>query len=174
MAIGLFYGSTTCYTEMAAEKIQQALGGSDVVDVHNVKDTPLTIMEQYDILLLGISTWDYGEIQEDWDLLWDEISSLKLDGKIVALFGLGDQDGYSDWYLDAMGLLHDQLALHNVTFIGYWPNEGYQFSASKALTQDGKLFVGLALDDETQYDLTDQRIELWTNQLLEELEQLSQ
>ena len=26
MKIGLFYGSTTCYTEMAAEKIQQKLG----------------------------------------------------------------------------------------------------------------------------------------------------
>ena len=26
MQIGLFFGSTTCYTEMAAEKIQQIIG----------------------------------------------------------------------------------------------------------------------------------------------------
>lgn len=174
MAIGLFYGSTTCYTEMAAEKIQQALGGPEIVELHNVKDTSLKEMEQYDILILGISTWDYGEIQEDWDLLWDDLDSLNLDGKIVALFGLGDQDGYGEWFLDAMGLLHDKVAAHAVQFIGYWPNQGYEFEASKALSTDGTQFVGLALDDETQYDLSDNRIETWTNQLLEELQALSE
>jgi flavodoxin II len=30
MKIGLFYGSTTCYTEIAAEKIQQQLSGFTV------------------------------------------------------------------------------------------------------------------------------------------------
>lgn len=173
MAIGLFYGSTTCYTEMAAEKIQQALGGEEIVQVHNVKDTPLTLMEQYDILILGISTWDYGEIQEDWDLLWDQIGSLKLQGKIVALFGLGDQEGYGEWFLDAMGLLHSQLAKIGVTFIGYWPTTGYSFTASKALNDDKTKFVGLALDDETQFELSDERIEQWTDQLIDELSELS-
>lgn len=175
MAIGLFYGSTTCYTEMAAEKIQQALGGEEIVQLHNVKNTPLKEMENYDILILGISTWDYGEIQEDWDLLWNDIDTINLKGKIVALFGLGDQEGYSEWYLDAMGLLHQKLATHHVTFIGYWPNdEHYQFDASKALTDDQTQFVGLALDDENQFDLSESRIEQWTNQLLNELESLSQ
>ncbi|MBE4476471.1 flavodoxin, partial [Vibrio parahaemolyticus] len=36
MKIGLFYGSTTCYTEMAAEKIRNIIG-ADLVDIHNVK-----------------------------------------------------------------------------------------------------------------------------------------
>ena len=39
MKIGLFYGSTTCYTEMAAEKIR-ALIGPELVDLHNIKDVP--------------------------------------------------------------------------------------------------------------------------------------
>ncbi|WP_438887809.1 flavodoxin domain-containing protein, partial [Bacillus cereus group sp. BC330] len=64
MKIGLFYGSTTCYTEMAAEKIRTIIG-EDLVDIHNVKETPLSLMADYDLLLLGISTWDLGEIQED-------------------------------------------------------------------------------------------------------------
>lgn len=37
MKIGLFYGSSTCYTEMAAEKIREILG-EDLVDLHNLKD----------------------------------------------------------------------------------------------------------------------------------------
>ena len=38
---------------------------------------------------------------------WDALDSIDLQGKIVALFGLGDQAGYGEWFLDAMGLLHD-------------------------------------------------------------------
>ena len=69
--IGLFYGSTTCYTEMAAEKIQTAfnrLFDAHVVDMFNIKDVPLSQAEQFDVLIFGISTWDFGELQEDWEL----------------------------------------------------------------------------------------------------------
>ncbi|MGL5303518.1 MAG: flavodoxin domain-containing protein, partial [Aeromonas sp.] len=100
MKIGLFYGSTTCYTEMAAEKIC-ALLGPEHVDLHNIKEVSLRQMEQYSILILGISTWDFGELQEDWASRWDEIAELQLAGRIVALFGLGDQLGYGEWYQDA-------------------------------------------------------------------------
>ncbi|MGJ8580896.1 MAG: flavodoxin FldB, partial [Psychromonas sp.] len=50
--------------------------------------------------------------------------------------------------------------------------EGYQFDASKALTQDEQYFVGLALDEDTQYDLSDQRISEWCLQILEEMQTL--
>ncbi|QMV13329.1 flavodoxin FldB [Vibrio spartinae] len=167
MKIGLFYGSTTCYTEMAAEKIR-AMIGEDIVDVHNVKDISLTRMQDYDLLILGISTWDFGEIQEDWQVIWDHIQQSNLAGKYVALYGLGDQEGYGEWYLDAMGLLHDELQQCGVHFIGYWPNEGYHFDASKALTEDGRHFVGLALDEDSQYELSDERIANWCEQILVE------
>ncbi len=90
MKIGLFYGSTTCYTEMAAEKIR-ALIGPELVDLHNIKDVPLTLMQEYDILILGISTWDFGELQEDWESRWEDIQDVELEGRIIALFGMGDQ-----------------------------------------------------------------------------------
>jgi flavodoxin II len=53
--------------------------------------------------------------------------------------------------------------------VGYWPNQGYDFIASKALTEDNSFFVGLSLDDENQYDLTDERIASWCNQLIAEI-----
>jgi flavodoxin II len=170
--IGLFYGSTTCYTEMAAEKIQAALNtlfDAEVVDTFNIKDVSLSTACQFDILIFGISTWDFGELQEDWESCWADIRDLDLRDKTVALFGLGDQLGYTDWFQDALGMLHDELAVLDCNFIGYWPNQGYNFSKSKGLTTDLSHFVGLSLDDENQYELSQQRIEQWTAQLLEEL-----
>lgn len=168
MKIGLFYGSSTFYTEMAAEKIQAILG-ANMVDIYNVKETPLSVMTDYELLILGISTWDFGEIQEDWSALWDDIDTTVLSGKCVALYGLGDQEGYGEWFLDAMGLLHQKLAKQQVKRIGFWKNdESYCFDASKALTEDGSHFVGLALDEDSQYALSDERIAQWLEQVLTE------
>ncbi|WP_027671958.1 flavodoxin FldB [Rheinheimera baltica] len=168
MKIGLFYGSTTCYTEMVAEKIQ-ALIGADTVELNNIKQVSLSQMAQYDILILGLSTWDFGEIQEDWEAHWDDISGVDLSGKIIAIYGMGDQLGYAEWFIDAVGMLHDAIAPQPAVRIGYWPAAGYDFIASKALTEDGELFYGLALDDENQYDLTDARLNDWVSQILQEI-----
>ena len=171
MKFGLFFGSTTCYTEMAAEKIQAALG-EQMVDIHNIKDVPLSQCQDYDFLIFGISTWDYGELQEDWESHWQDVQQLDLNNKVVALYGMGDQVGYGEWFQDALGMLHQHLEPTGAFLIGYWPNQGYEFSQSKALTEDQQQFVGLSLDDETQYELTDQRIEQWCQQLLTEVSAL--
>ncbi|OHU89150.1 MULTISPECIES: flavodoxin FldB [Pseudoalteromonas] len=168
MQIGLFYGSTTCYTEMAAEKIRDIIG-EDIVSLHNIKDEPLVNAQQYDFLIFGISTWDFGELQEDWESCWDDIEGVNLAGKTIALFGMGDQQGYGQWFQDALGMLHDKIAPQGVTFLGYWPNTAdYEFEASKALTEDGKHFVGLALDEDSQYDKSDDRIATWITQIMTE------
>ena len=168
MNIGLFYGSSTCYTEMAAEKIRDFIG-PELVTLHNLKDDALTLMEQYDVLILGIPTWDFGEIQEDWEAIWDQLDTLNLDGKIIAMYGMGDQLGYGEWFLDALGMLHDKLAPKGVSFIGYWPTEGYEFTSKKPIIADGELFVGLALDETNQYDLSDERLQSWCEQILGEM-----
>lgn len=168
MNIGLFYGSTTCYTEIAAEKIAAQLG-SELVELHNIKDVPLARAVEYPILILGISTWDFGELQDDWESHWDDIDTLDLNGHIVALFGMGDQLGYGEWFQDALGMLHDKVVAQGAIVVGYWPNLGYEFEASRALTDDGEYFVGLSLDEANQYDDTDPRIETWIAQILEEI-----
>ncbi|ESP93083.1 MULTISPECIES: flavodoxin FldB [Pseudoalteromonas] len=168
MQIGLFYGSTTCYTEMAAEKMQDIIG-KDMVSLHNIKDEPLKNAEQFDFLIFGISTWDFGELQEDWESQWDDIENVELGGKTIALFGMGDQQGYGQWFQDALGMLHDKIAPQGVNFIGYWPNsDDYEFEASKALSEDGKHFVGLALDEDSQYEKSDERIATWIEQVMTE------
>jgi flavodoxin II len=167
--IGLFYGSSTCYTEMCAEKIQQYFGqdteGNPYIDVFNIAESGLNTMADYPQLILGIPTWDYGELQEDWEDIWDDIDTINFSGKTVALFGLGDQVGYPDWFLDALGYLHNKIVLLGANIIGYWPNQGYTFNESQALNADHTQFVGLALDDENQFEQSEQRIAQWCEQL---------
>jgi flavodoxin II len=169
MKIGLFYGSSTCYTEIVAEKIQTCIG-EELIDIYNIKESGLSKVSDYDVLIFGISTWDYGELQEDWGKLWDEISELSVTDKIVAIYGLGDQEGYGEWFIDAVGMLHDELLPQSPKFIGQWPIKGYQFEASKALASDKQHFYGLAIDEDTQYELSDDRIDQWCLQILEEIQ----
>lgn len=170
--IGLFYGSSTCYTEMAGEKIRdainEALDDEDNVDVYNIDTTPIVECQFYDCIIMGIPTWDYGELQEDWEDIWPDLEDLELKGKKIALFGLGDQIGYPEWFLDAMGYLHHKLKARGAIMVGYWPNHGYEFEGSKALTDDESHFLGLALDEESEFDKTAERIDRWCTQILEE------
>ena len=167
--IGLFYGSTTGNTEDVAERIAAVLG-SGQVRLHDVAENGLVGYEQYPYLIFGISTWDFGELQEDWEDIWSEIDDLDFSGTTCALFGLGDQLGYSEWFLDAMGMLHEKLVKGGAKIVGYWPNQGYDFEASKALTEDESQFVGLALDEDGQAGETDERIAAWCQQLCAEME----
>lgn len=162
--IGLFYGSSTCYTEMVAERIQTILG-KDRVDLHNIANTDLNLLDNYDFLLFGIPTWDYGELQEDWDDRWEDLDDLNLSNKTCAIFGLGDQLGYADWFQDAVGYLYHKLLSVDANLVGEWPNEGYTYNESKALNETQTHFVGLPLDDENQAGLTEERLQLWLKQI---------
>ncbi len=78
MNIGLFYGSSTCYTEMAAEKIRDIIG-PELVTLHNLKDDSPALMSQYDVLILGIPPRDFGELQEHWAAVRDQLAPLTLE-----------------------------------------------------------------------------------------------
>lgn len=170
MRIGLFYGSTTCYTEIAAEKIRDYFTGIDGVELtlHDVAKDSVELMKDYPVLILGIPTWDYGELQEDWEDVWGKLAALDLNHKRVALYGCGDQLGYPEWFQDALGYLHDLVVEQGAKICGHWPAEGYDFTSSMALTADHSHFVGLALDEENEFELSEQRIQNWCEQLLGE------
>ena len=168
MKTALFYGSTTGNTEDIAEQIQRSMEG---VELFDIAEDSIDQLDDYDLIILGIPTWDYGEIQSEWQDIWDEIDTIDFHGKTVALYGLGDQVGYGEWFLDAMGLLHDKVKVQGARVIGYWPVEGYDFEESKAVTADGSQFVGLAIDEDCQNELTEERVESWLSQLKVEFEQ---
>lgn len=165
--IGLFFGSDEGNTESVSQRIQRRLGES-AVDVYDIADVTQLEFAGYDKIILGIPTWDFGQIQSDWEEFWDDISEVDFTGKTIALYGLGDQFGYGDYFLDAMGMLHDVIVAKGGILIGYWSIEGYEFDASKALTEDGQYFVGLAVDEDQQEDLTADRLNRWCEQVVAE------
>lgn len=50
--------------------------------------------------------------------------------------------------------------------VGLWSTKGYQHWGSLAL--EGDYFLGLALDEDHQPELTDSRIQAWVAQLISE------
>lgn len=167
MKIGVFYASTSGNTEVVTDHLIQCFGEENA-SRHNIEQDGFSGYELYDLLIFGTPTWDYGHLQSDWEARWDEFLALNVEGRAVALFGLGDQYGYPEWYLDAMGTIYQALMLKGARIIGYWPNQGYDFQKSTALTEDGSCFVGLALDEESQPLLTEERVQQWCVNVMEE------
>ncbi|GGC06188.1 flavodoxin [Marinobacterium zhoushanense] len=163
--IGLFYASTTGNTESIAERIAGVIDGVSV-ELHDIATAGVESISGYDLLILGISTWDFGELQEDWDAEWETLSGVDFTGRKVALFGVGDQIGYGEWFLDAMGMLAERVVAQGGELVAPWPIEGYEFDASRALNEAGDSFVGLALDEDAQPGETGGRIERWVPQVL--------
>ena len=161
--IGLFYGTTTGKTETAAEMIQAELGGDSVVTCHDIADVTENDLANYDCLIIGCPTWDIGELQSDWDGFYEELDNIDFSGKKIAYFGTGDQVGYAENFQDAMGILEEKISSLGGQTVGYWSTDGYEHEASKA-EKAGK-FVGLALDEDNQSDMSESRIKEWTAQI---------
>lgn len=165
--IGLFFGTQTGNTQMIAETIQTVFGGSSIVDLHDISEVDASDFADYDCLIIGCPTWNVGELQADWEGFYDdELDHIDFSGKKVAYFAPGDQIGYSDNFQDAIGILEEKISERGGTTVGYWSTEGYDFNESKAV-KNGK-FVGLALDEDNQSELTDSRIKTWVAQLKSE------
>jgi len=167
--VGLFYGSDTGNTQRIAHAIQAVLG-TDLVELHDVMNVKISDFDAYDKVILGQPTWYCGELQSHWDDFWPEFQKVDFSGKQVAFFGLGDQLEYGEFFLDAMGLMHDVVLDGGGEPVGYCPNEGFFFENSKALTEDEAFFVGLALDEDQQPGATDERIQVWVEQIKEEMD----
>jgi len=165
--VGLFFGSDTGNTEAVSKMIQKKLG-KKLVDVKDIAKSTKEEIAEFDLLILGIPTWYYGENQCDWDDFLPELEEIDFTDKLVAIFGLGDQEDYAEYFVDAMGPLRDITESRGAILVGQWPTEGYEFEASKGLIDDNT-FIGLAIDEDRQPELTEQRVDKWVNQIYEEM-----
>ena len=162
---GSSYGDTADAAERIAQRVESLTG--TLPRLSEVRSTEPGELDYYDVILIGCSTWNEGELQDDWIDKLPEFEGLNLTGKRIALFGAGDQMGYPDTFQDALGIIAEKFEAQGATVVGLWPTTDYDFDASLALR--GGQFVGLALDYTCQIDLNEERIERWTAQLVEEL-----
>jgi flavodoxin I len=164
--IGLFFGTQTGKTQDVAEAIHKELGGDSVVTLYDVSGIEASDFDEFDCIIIGCPTWNIGELQSDWEGLYEELDDVDFSGKKVAYFGTGDQVGYADNFQDAIGILEEKVSSLGGTTVGYWSTDGYDFNESKAV-KNGK-FVGLAIDEDNQSELTNERIKTWVAQLKRE------
>lgn len=168
-SVGIFVGSSSGATQEAAELLEGHFDGCELINMEEDYDD-LDQFDEFEVLLIGSSTWGQGDPQRDWvDPLYEmENESPDFSGKKVAFFGAGDQDTHGEEFVSALGKMKELFAkLGADTEFGYWPTEGYthKFSAAE---KDGK-FVGLAIDKVNQEDLTEERITAWAAQLKQEM-----
>ena len=135
--VHVIYGSTTGMTEAVAAKIANSLGAQ----VFNVNAADAAAFDA-ELLVLGSSTWGIGDLQDDWAAKLDEVKG-NFAGKKVAVFGLGDSQGFADSFCVAAETI------------------------ANAAKDAGATLVGdvLKLDDTNEADQTDSKIAAWVETL---------
>ena len=169
MASAIVFGTSTGSTETIADYIKANLPEVDgPFDVEVIEGSVKDFFEKYDSLIVGTPTWNTGSDTERSGTGWDEIyygemQEMNLQGKKVAVFGLGDQSSYAENYADASGELHDVFEALGCVMHGYTSQEGYEHEDSKAIR--GDKFCGLLCDEVNQEDLSEERVQNWVAQL---------
>lgn len=156
---GIYYGSSTGTTEEIAGRIAKILGVS-AEDIHNVANSAPDSVAEYQVLVMGTSTWGAGDLQPDWYDFVAGVQALDLRGKKIALFGCGDET-MSDTFCSGVGELHDRLVATGADFIGEYDTDGYTFEKSAAVRDDNGKAVGLLLDEVNHPEMTDFRLRSW-------------
>lgn len=172
--IGIFFGTDTGRTRLVAKQIAKKLGDVAAPPV-NIGRTTVADFLAWDRLILGSPTLGQGELPglstglaaESWEEFLPRLAGHDLSGKVVALYGLGDQKKYPDEFVDALALIGDVLVAGGARLVGAWPTAGYEFNASQAVVDDH--FLGLALDQINQALLSESRIDTWLGRILPEL-----
>ena len=162
--IGLFYGTTTGKTKKVAELIKKEFGEKSV-DVFDIKHIKPEDILNYDNIIFGTSAWGIGDMQDDWEIFIDKVVDLDMKGKIIALYGLGDQKEYPGSFADALGTLYCRMHVKD-QIVGAIYTNGYNYYFSSA-ELDGK-FVGLVIDEDFQPEKTAERVKKWVTQLQKE------
>jgi len=161
----IIYSFNTKKTGKIAEQISEALGNEQVAMV-NAEELNEELFMTYDQIIMGVATWFDGELPNFWDEFIPALEDMSLKGKKIALFGLGDQKGYPENFIDGVGVMAEILEGQDAKLVGFTSTEGYEFESSRALR--GDQFVGLAIDYENQGSMNNERVSAWVSQLKKE------
>lgn len=172
--IGIYFGTDTGTTRLIAKKLARKLAGLAARPV-NVNRTEVKAFLAYDTLILGTPTYGINQLpgkstniaDGSWEEFLPLIEDADFSGKTIALYGLGDQEKYSDRFVDSMIFLYRFFEDRGARIIGRWSLDGYSFEHSQAVI-DGQ-FVGLVLDQRSQPLLSEERMDNWLQQIRREL-----
>ena len=172
MNIKLIYGSDTNNTENFIDTYLFTMleeSGFEVGEPITVDKVEKSVWKDNNNFILGIPTWYDGELQSDWEDYFEEFKQIDFTNKTVAIFGLGDQVGYEEWFCDGIGILAKVVLENGGKVIGYTINDNsYELDETPISLVDDNTFYGLCIDDDNQDELTEDRAKLWVSQLVKE------
>jgi len=161
----IIYSFNTKKSGKIASQIKEAFDDPSI-DMVNAEEINGPTFLSYDNLILGVPTWFDGELPNYWDEFVPELEDLKLKGKRIALYGLGDQKNYGENFIDGVGIMGEILESCGASLVGLTSVSGYEFEHSRALRGDH--FIGLAIDFENQGTKNKARVASWVEQLKKE------
>jgi len=143
--------------------------GHDKADIIPVKEVESKDLNKYQQMILVSSTvgtdhWNNEIIVDEWPEFFRKSKDLGFDNKKVAIVGLGNCVLYPEHFADGMAVLHEEIKKQNGEVLGKVPAEGYDFTDSESLDDDG-FFCGLAIDEDNEAELTKERLEKWISLL---------
>ncbi|MBW6086705.1 flavodoxin FldA [Escherichia coli] len=116
-------------------------------------------LEAYDILLLGIPTLVLRQKRSVTGMTSSRLSKRLIStANWLRCLVVVTREDYAEYFCDALGTIRDIIEPRGATIVGHWPTAGYHFEASKGLADDDH-FVGLAIDEDRQPELTAERVE---------------
>jgi flavodoxin I len=129
-------------------------------------------LDNYSNIIIGIATlgndaWNSKNQDPDSANIQKIISQYDFSDKNIALFGLGNSILYPSHFVDDMGIYEEQLLKQNAKIIGYTNSKNYTFKDSKALR--GEFLCGLAIDNDTEPEKTNDKISQWISDLIKQL-----
>ncbi len=170
-SVGIYFGTDTGITRRVAKTIHRTLADKADKPV-NVRNAEVTDLLNYELLILGSSTYGDGELPgkstgnmtESWEEFLPKLKGVDMSGIKVALYGLGDQKKYSTNFASALSYIYQSFTECGAEIVGLWPiSDDYSFKHSKSIVDDQ--FMGLVLDEDNQKELTPQRLSSWLTSL---------
>jgi flavodoxin I len=161
----IIYSFNTKKTGKIATQIKEGFQ-DDAIEMVNAEDISEELFLSFHQIIMGVPTWFDGELPNYWDEFVPALEDMDLKGRKIALFGLGDQKGYAENFLDGVGIMAEILESQGATLVGLTSTEGYEFESSRALRNNQ--FLGLAIDYENQGSMNKQRVTAWIDQLKKE------
>ncbi|HHB94802.1 MAG TPA: flavodoxin [Campylobacterales bacterium] len=167
--IGIFYASAGGTTKIITDALVEAfdIDEDSVIFMEDDYDD-VEQFDDFDVLLIGSSTWGQGDTHFEWvDPMLEIEEDADFSSKKVAFFGAGDCRKHGEHFCSALGKLYNVFTKAGATPIGFVPKEDYIYEYSLAEI-DGKL-CGLGIDEHNESDKTQTRVEKWIEQLKKEL-----
>ena len=154
--IGLFYGTTGGRTTGVVDEFDFNL--RDDVEIFDVANG-IEKIKEFENLILVTPSYGFGELEAHWEAVIEDFKKIDLNGKTLALVGLGSQTTFGESFVGALEVLYKIIIKNGGKVIGLTSTDGYHFEECEAIVE-GK-FMGLVLDEENQDDMTPDRIYEW-------------